>query len=370
MTYSVNFSNYTIGEESYREIDRVCSPYGSKVVLIIGDHGYYQAKSELHKALDQSSLNIAGVLHFGAVCSFENLEKLKEEEGVKNSHMIFAIGGGKVIDTGKSLGHLLGKPVFTFPTIASNCGACTSVSIMYKPDGSFLKPEFLNEAPKHTFINTKILVEAPVRYLWAGLGDTYAKYYEAQISSRGEELNHPLTMGVHISKQCSEAILKHGLGALKANERKKLNQDFEQTILAIIVTTAWVSILLTLDHSPDYNSGLAHAIFYTLTSIEGFDSEKHLHGEIVAFGVLILLLVDGQKEEFNRIYDFNCKTGLPHSLEEMGLNRKMLGLYMKNITEMSDVKHNPYIITEDMLNDAFDKLDHINNKTKKEKDGK
>lgn len=363
MSYSVSFLNYTVGEESYKDIDKICSPYGSKIVMIIGDHGYYQAKEDLDKALESSSLKVEAILHYGGLSSFENIEKLKEEIAVQNSHMIFAIGGGKVLDAGKCLGDLVGKPVFAFPTIASNCSACTSVSIMYKPDGSFLKPEFLKEPPKHAFINTKILAKAPVKYLWAGMGDTYAKYYEAKVSSRGEELNHPLTMGVHISEQCAEAILKHGLGALKANQAKKVSEDFEQTILTIIVTTAWVSILVTLDHSPDYNSGLAHAIYYTLTSIEGFDKEKHLHGEIVAFGVLILLLVDGQKNEFKKIYEFNRKTGLPHSLEEMGLNKELLAPYIKTITQMSDIKHNPYVITEEMLNDAFHKLDLIN-KTK------
>jgi glycerol dehydrogenase len=61
---------------------------------------------------------------------------------VKNADMIFAVGGGKAIDTCKCLGDKTGLPVFTFPTIASNCACCTSVAIMYKEDGSFLEPYF------------------------------------------------------------------------------------------------------------------------------------------------------------------------------------------------------------------------------------
>ena len=60
----------------------------------------------------------------------------------------------------------------------------------------------------------------------------------------------------------------------------------EQVVLAIVVTTGIASIFLTKDFTPDYNSGLAHAIFYALTSYPVIE-EKHLHGEVVGFGVLI-----------------------------------------------------------------------------------
>jgi len=367
MITSVYLSNYSVGESSYEEIDQICSPYGKNVVLIVGDHGYGQSKPDLDEALKKSSLLVEKPVYFGGECTFENVEKLKKEPAVKNADMIFAIGGGRVLDTGKCLGEQIKKPVFSFPTIASNCAACTSVSIMYQPNGNFLMPEFLKEPPKHAFINTKILVEAPVKYLWAGLGDTYAKYYEASISSRGEVLNQSLTLGVHISRQCADGVIKHGLGALAANEVKIANEDFEQTIMTIIVTTALVSILVTLDHSPDYNSGLAHAIYYTLTSMPDFEEEKYLHGEIVAFGVLILLLVDQQKEEFNRVYQFNCASKLPHSLADLDLNAAIMEPYLETITETADIRHNPYVITQVMLKAAFHELEIIN-KTKKEEE--
>ena len=66
----------------------------------------------------------------------------------------------------------------------------------------------------------------------------------------------------------------------------------EQVILAIIVTTGIASILLTAEHIVDYNSGLAHAVFYALTAWPHIEA-RHLHGEVVGFGVLILLLTDG-----------------------------------------------------------------------------
>ena len=118
--------------------------------------------------------------------------------------MVFGVGGGKALDTVKCLCIPDDKPVFAFPTIASNCSACTSVSIMYNEDGSFLKPHFFVRPVMHTFIDTDIIARAPSRYMWAGIGDTYAKYYEATISSRGEQLEHYTALGVAVSTMCRD----------------------------------------------------------------------------------------------------------------------------------------------------------------------
>ena len=74
--------------------------------------------------------------------------------------MVFGVGGGKALDTVKCLCITDDKPVFTFPTIASNCAACTSVSIMYNSDGTFLKPNFFIRPAMHAFIDTEIIATA------------------------------------------------------------------------------------------------------------------------------------------------------------------------------------------------------------------
>ena len=129
--YSIHLPSYSIGDKVYDKIPEICEPYGTKVIAIGGKKAMAAAKEKLEKAIKDSKLEILDFIWYGGEASYENVEKLMDNPLVKEADMIFAIGGGKATDTGKCLGVKINKPVFSFPTIASNCSACTSVSIMY-----------------------------------------------------------------------------------------------------------------------------------------------------------------------------------------------------------------------------------------------
>ena len=56
-------------------------------------------------------------------------DSLAEMEEVKNADMIFAVGGGRAVDTCKTAADLMHKPLFTFPTLGSNCAGCTAIAL-------------------------------------------------------------------------------------------------------------------------------------------------------------------------------------------------------------------------------------------------
>lgn len=358
--YTVDLPSYTIGTTAYEAVSEICIAYGRKVALLVGNYGYPLMAEDLSMALLEanSELILSDAIPVKAECTDAEIARLADLAEVQEAHMIFVVGGGKVIDTGKAVADEVGKPVFTFPTIASNCAATTAVSIIYNEDGGFVRPRFLKNAPAHCFMDTEILSAAPTEYLWAGMGDTYAKYYEASIASRGEALSHPLALGVHLSRQCADNILDHGVAGYATHRKGEVNDAFEQTVLTVIVTTGLVSILVTLNHSPDYNSDLAHAIYYVLTRIPTFDHVRNLHGSTVGYGVLILLLMDSefvkeQREEWGKVAAFNREVGLPVSLADLGLSYSDVEPYLADMTQMSDVQHHPYTITVDGLRTAF-----------------
>lgn len=287
--YEVHLPNYSIGDHIYDRIGPVCESYGKTVLIIGGKKALEAAYHKIRNYTDQTGLKIIGTELYGEDCTYAGVEKLRALPVYQDADMVF-------------------------PTIASNCAACTSVSIMYNEDGTFLHPHFFVRPAMHAFIDTDIITKAPSQYMWAGIGDTYAKYYEALISSRDERLEHFTALGVAVSSMCRDPLLEYGPKALADHRNTLCTYDVEQVVLAIVVTTGIASIFLTKDFTPDYNSGLAHAIFYALTSYPVIE-EQHLHGEVVGFGVLLALLVDGQYDEFEKIYQLNrtprtsCFTG-------------------------------------------------------------
>ena len=354
--------SYTIGPDAYEKIGEICPMYG-KTAVVIGGYRAMEAARDALDAAAKDAVKILDYVWFGGECSYGNVNTIAANKSIAKADMIFAVGGGKATDTSKCVGEMLNKPVFTFPTIASNCSCCTSVSIMYTSDGVFVEPHFFEKPPVHAFINTKIISESPTKYMWAGMGDTYAKYYEATVSSRGETLEHFTALGVAMSGMCKEPILRYGERALEDNRRHVNSYELQQTVLAITVSTAMVSIFVTRDHTPDYNSGLAHAVFYALTNFPHIE-EKHLHGEVVALGVLILLIADKQYDEFERVYKFNRVTGLPTSIFDVEITPEQLKSVLPGLTELSDVRHYPYKVTVPMLEEAFGYLEEYNKKSR------
>lgn len=353
MDFSDRFPLYTIGEDAYGQIDRICAPYGGSAVIIGGHKALAAAEADIRSC----SLNITGTLYYGGEASYENVDALLARPEVAAADMIFAVGGGKALDTGKCLAVKAGKPVFTFPTIASNCAASTSVAIMYYPDGRFREPFFFAKAPEHVFIRTSVIASAPDRYLWAGMGDSLAKYLESEMSGRGEDLTDYIAAGVQYAHDAYEIILASGRQALAANRAGHADPAFDAVAQAVIITVGMASILLTTDRVIDYNTGLAHAVFYAMTAYPHIE-KNHLHGEVVAFGCLVLALVDGSAE-FERLYPFVRWCDLPADITELEFDRQQLTDLLPGVLKMKDIDHNPYQITSQMLHEAFTKLEKL-----------
>ena len=194
--YTVLVPPYTVGPEAYRSIPEYCRVYGTTAVVIGGKKAMAAAHDKLLAAVDGSEIAISGFFHFGTECTFSAAHALETEPAIQNADMIFAVGGGKAVDTAKLVALDLNKPFFTFPTIASNCAASSSLAIVYNEDGSFCDFVHFLQPAKHVFLDTDIMAQAPIRFLWAGIGDTYAKFYEVSISARGEQLEQFRAAGV------------------------------------------------------------------------------------------------------------------------------------------------------------------------------
>lgn len=321
--YSVFLPSYSVGVNCYDEIPYVIRKYGSKVVVIGGKTAIEKSKIELLNSIKDSNVEILDFIWYGGNSTYENVEKLKNNITVQKADMLFAVGGGRACDTVKTLSDMIDKPFFTFPTLGSNCSATTAISVMYNEDGSFKDYYYMKQPSYHTFINTKIIADSPSKLLWAGIGDALSKECEVLFASREKFMYHTPLMGTCISKICTDPLIQYGKKAIEDCKENTPSFELEQVALDIIVSTGIVSNFATHEAQKDpkddyyYNSSLAHCVYYGSSLIKA--CEKHLHGEIVSFGVLCLLTYDNQIEERDRIMAFNKSIGLPVTLSDISL---------------------------------------------------
>ena len=347
------FPGYTVGPDAYEDIVNICSAYGKKAAIIGGRKALAAAEPRIRKAVEGSGIEITGTFWYGGEASRENMDMLRPQ--VADADMIFAVGGGKAIDTCKVLAHETNRPFFTFPTIASTCASCTSLGIVYHPDGSLREYSFSKIPPNHIFINTEIIANAPARYLWAGMGDTMAKHYECTISSRNDVPAHSDAMGIALSSMCAAPILRWGKQAMADCEAHRVTPELTEIIEAIIISTGYVSNFVQVD----YTTGMAHAMYNGFTILPSTEEYHHLHGEVVSYGILVMLTADKQYAERDRLLAFNRSIGLPTHLADIHARPEDLPAVTEKALAGIDVRVWPYPVAQQMLIDAVMELEQV-----------
>lgn len=347
-SYSVFLPSYSIGgNEVYKKVPEICAPYGTKAVVIGGKRAMAAAKESLEAGVAGSAIQIVDYILYGDDVTFEAAEALTLNPVVQGADMIFAVGGGRATDTCKVASDKLGKPLFTFPTICSNCAAVTLVCVMHKPDHSFGGYHFRKAPAVHCFINLDIIANAPEKYLWAGIGDALSKQYENTFSARGEELDHSNTMGIDLARSAAAPLYKYGLAAMEAVRTHTVNEALKEIALNVIITDGIISLLI---ETKRYNGAVGHAVFYGSTVVEECN-KNHLHGEIVAFGTFVQAFVDDKPEDQDQIYKFNTAMGLPTTFKAIGLDYDdpAFPAFMDAVMADSDLDVTPYPVTREMM---------------------
>ena len=345
------FPGYTIGPDAYDDIAAVCPAYGKTAAVIGGKRALAAAGDAIIRAAKDAGMEIIGPIWYGGEASRENMDMLRPQ--IEKADMIFAVGGGKAIDTCKVLAHETNRPFFTFPTIASTCASCTSLGIVYHPDGSLREYSFSKIPPNHIFINTQVIADAPDIYLWAGMGDTMAKHYECTISCRNDVPTHSDAMGIALSSMCAEPIVRWGEQAMADCEAHRVTPELTEIIEAIIISTGFVSNFVQVD----YTTGMAHAMYNGFTVLPSTEENHHLHGEVVSYGILVMLTVDKQYAERDKLMAFSKSIGLPTRLADIHARPGDLKAVTDKALAGIDVRVWPYPVDRQMLIDGVMELE-------------
>ncbi|WP_417900282.1 iron-containing alcohol dehydrogenase family protein [Bacillus haimaensis] len=299
--------------------------------------------------------------HYRGECSDEEVRRIRHIAESWDADIIIGLGGGKVLDLSKALGYEMRVDVVLVPTVASTCAAWTPLSVFYSESGQFKRYTIFPKSTLLVLVEPEILLNAPVQFFKAGIGDTLAKWYEAEsLIYDLETVPVPVQIGLQSADLCKNIILEEGIQALADIEGGTLKSSFRAVTDAIIMLGGMVG-----GYADHYGRiAAAHSVHNALTKIP---STHHLlHGEKVAYGILVQLALEGKIEEISNLALFFEKTGLPMSLHDLGISindRKTLEKIADNTLLPSESIHfmKRKFEASDIL-EAFEVIEKINEK--------
>ncbi|CAN5525851.1 glycerol dehydrogenase [soil metagenome] len=292
------------------------------------------------------------IFDFAGECSRHEIERAKEAAIKYSVKVIVGAGGGKVLDTSRAVAAELDLAAVNCPTAASSDAPCSALSVVYTEDGAFDRYLFYKRNPDLVLVDTTAIAKAPARLLTAGMGDALATWFEVQTVVQAKKANQ-VGGGTTISAQalaklCYETLLEDGLSALNAVRSQAVTPALERLVEAN-----------TLLSGLGFESGglaVAHSVHNGLTTLA--ETHAFLHGEKVAFGLIVQLVLEGKpKAVLKEVLEFCWSVGLPTRLADVGLanlGRSQIMQIATRATALGETAHNePFEVTATALADAI-----------------
>jgi glycerol dehydrogenase-like iron-containing ADH family enzyme len=333
-------------------VGEVCRPLGQRVLVIGGHTAIEVVRERLLASLARAELTLAGLDWYGGLCSPEIVAGQAAKARELGAEVIIAVGGGKAIDTAKSVAKACGVPVVAIPTIAATCAAFSTVSATYRPDGSFLALEQLPAAPVAVLIDSGVIARAPLRWLAAGMGDTLAKWYEIRAVSAGREVDGPTLAAQMNGRLCYDLIERFGAGAVAAVKAGTASPALEAVLDSIFAYAGMTSIMGVGAHS-----AAAHGVYIGFASLE--KTRELGHGFLVGYGNLVLLVLEKRPDaEIIEAIHLARACSVPYQLSHIAqLSREELQQIARASAGNSEMAHMPFPVSAADVLVAMDRLE-------------
>ncbi|WP_300409556.1 glycerol dehydrogenase [Lagierella sp.] len=324
---------YIQGRNAFEEFYDYGKDYGERFLFVASGSGLKYCKDKLEKSFGDSGV-YRRYEEFAGISSNGEIDRMSEIIKEDNIDVVVGLGGGSAIDTAKASAYYTKKPIIVLPTVVATDAPCTGLSVIYNDDGTFDRYIFYPDNPNMVMVDTNVIANAPSKFLVAGIGDALATYYEARackkVGAPSLENGGISDSALALCKLCNEILFEHGEIAIASLEKRVVNESVDKIIEAATYLSG-----VGAD-----NGGLAaaHSIYNGFTEIEFVDA---MHGEIVAFGTIVQLLMEASpKEELYKVIDLCYKLGLPLTLEDLNIKEEDLMIGCEKACAEGETIHN------------------------------
>lgn len=344
-------SRYIQGRYVLDDLKEYTAPYGKKVFILVDTFFYATYKDKFEKMYDDGENQVI-VQEFKGEITVEKIDAVADSVKDFQPDVVAGMGGGKTMDTAKAVSDKFKAATVIIPTTASTDAPTIGLSVIYTEEGEHVGARHYIKNPDLVLLDTDVIAKAPIRFLVAGIGDALATYIETRANLESCSPNYVgkgfcATVAVKaIAKACHETILQKGVSAKLAAEKGLCTIDVEDVIEA--------NTLLSGLGVQNSSCAGAHSIAEGITILP--PCTKLLHGEVVAFGILVQLIIEGRpEEEIKEIYDFFKAVGLPATFEDLGIkdvtSEEIMKVAEESLKSYWDVE--PFPVTAQKIYDAI-----------------
>jgi len=329
--------------------------YGCKALIIALEEDYKRVRDIIERSAGEYEVSII-FAPFGGECSFSRIEELEEKYRESGQDVVVGLGGGKALDAAKLYADRQSMPFLSVPTIASTDAPCSAWAIIYDDNHIHKGGYLLKCNPQVVLIDTEIIARAPERFLVAGMGDAYSTYFEARACRKADEQRGGVS-----STLSAFALAELSYKTLLEKGEEALADCREGVVTPVLEDIIEANIVMSGIGFESVGVAAAHGL---LRTFEILGADEALHGEIVAFGTLVQLVLEkAPKEEIQLTLDFFSKVGLPVRLSDLGINsipEDLLKEASKHAFEKPALIRNmPFEITQGMVEDAILQADRL-----------
>ncbi|MGD9560415.1 MAG: glycerol dehydrogenase [Oscillospiraceae bacterium] len=341
---------FVIGRGEIANLAQHVEAYGTPLMLVAHKDDSDRVRTELAKVEADGIQLIES--NFGGECTRAEIDRVRELCRKHGCKAVIGLGGGKAIDTAKTIANDENIPSVIVPTIASTDAPCSKLAVLYDEDHVLVETLVFPKNPDVVIVDSAVIAKAPVRFLVAGMGDAYATYYEGRACIRSSSPNYNKSASTNtafaMAKECLRILLEDSERALLACKAKVVTPALENIIEA--------NILLSGIGFESVGLAGGHALHGAFTALP--ETHEAMHGEKVAVGTLVqLILENAPMEEMIQTYQYYHAVGLPTTLEDIGIKKiteeKLRIVAARSARAESLIHHLPFPVTEDMVYDAL-----------------
>jgi glycerol dehydrogenase-like iron-containing ADH family enzyme len=348
-------AQYMISQGITKNIGAYVEKLGKRALVSGGIRALASVADNFHYSLAEHKITWK-VNHFSGESSESNILRVMKEANEFEADMIIGVGGGKSLDTAKMAAAELHVPIITVPTIAATCAAVTPLSILYNDEGIYQRNYYQANNPDLVLVDAGVILKTPVKYMYAGILDALAKWYEGGASIVGAKNADIFDyIALQLAKTLHDQMFQKAEKAIGSIKEGKMTDS----LIDVINLNIFLAGLIQGLGIKAVGNGIAHSINDGLTVLK--ESHQLLHGLKVGYGIAAqMVILQKSRNEIDEVLDFfKCIDFRPtFAALNLSFNDSAILAVARKTIEDPLMAQEPYKhITTDMVADAIKRLE-------------